>query len=201
MKLDRLKQGFVLLLIATSVLVLIGCNTTPPTVTQTPVPDVSGEPPEIHVHEYKNEGPIEFRYSTDWTVIVPQLGLLATGPSNVVIGDDAGPLVTVLRIPVIKVHGNLEGEFNHYLDFGPKRDGYTTVKDSFDLEINGRPAKRIRMSYDGNDEDHVAQEAIIVGIEAESGVVYIVSATAPPSDWEDNQILFNLLIQSIKIKE
>ncbi|MFT5195921.1 MAG: hypothetical protein ACI85U_002946 [Candidatus Promineifilaceae bacterium] len=105
-------------------------------------------------------------------------------------------------MPVISVHGNLEGEFNHYLDFGPKRDGYAIVKDITDFELDGRPAKQIRMSYIGDPEkDEVSQEAWIVGAEANNGAVYIFSATAPPDDWFDNQLLFKLLVQSVKFNE
>lgn len=180
-------------------IILIGCGSSPPS--NIPIPEPEPIENEIRVHEYKNETAIDFRYPTDWTVVVPQLGFLVTGPSNVVIGNDAGPLVTILRIPIPEVHGNLEGEFNHYLDFGPRRDGYETVKETTDFEVDGRMAKRIRMSYTSDEEDRISQEALIVGAEANNGVVYIISATAPPDDWDYNNILFNLLIQSIKFNE
>ena len=194
------KSCFAILCLAAA-LIISGCGSVPP-----PPSKITIEPnpieTEIRVHEYKNETAIDFRYSTDWTLVVPQFGFLVTGPSDVVIGDEPGPLVSVLRIPISEVHGNLEGEFNHYLDFGPRRDGYETVKDVTDFELDGRPAKRIRMSFTGNEEENtISQEAIIVGAEANNGVVYIISATAPPEDWDYNNILFNLLIQSVKFNE
>ena len=180
---------------------LVGCVNAPPS-DGLSTPDVDSAKNEIRVHEYLNESAIDFRYAADWTLVNPKVGFLVTGPSDVVIGDDPGPLVAVLRIPVREVHGNLEGEFNHYLDFGPKRDGYEIVNDITDFELDGRPAKRIRMTFTGNEEDNtISQEALIVGAEANNGVVYIISATAPPKDWEENNILFNLLVQSIKFNE
>ena len=201
---SRTKQRIIItiLLLATS-LRIVACNNAPPS----PLEEVSGSAPsseknEVRVHQYENEAALNFQYSTDWTVAIPQQNLIVTGPSETIIGDEPGPLVAILRVPVFQVHGNLEGEFNHYLDFGPKRDGYEVVEDITDFELDGRPAKQIRLTFEGNsDEDEIAQEAWVVGAEAENGAVYIISLTAPPEDWVEDQILLKLLVQSIKFNE
>lgn len=179
------------------------CGTPPPETDEaTPAPTLDGQPPEIRVHQYENQAAIDFQHPTDWSVIIPQLNFMAIGPTETVVGDEAGPLMAILRVPVISVHGNLEGEFNHYLDFGPKRDGYTIVEDITDFELDGRPAKQIRMRYEGDPEkNEISQEAWIVGAEANGGVVYIFSATAPPKDWVDSQLPFKLLVQSVEFNE
>lgn len=186
------------------VAVTAACGTTPPppAATSTPAVDSQQLPSEIRVHQYENQAALDFKYSTAWSVIIPQLNFIVTGPTETVVGDEPGPLMAILRIPVREVHGNLEGEFNHYLDFGPKRDGYEIVEDISELEIDGRPAKQIRMRVaDNPEENEIAQEAWIVGAEATNGVVYIFSATAPPDEWFDNQLLFKLLVQSVEFNE
>ena len=187
--------------------VVSACGDIPPNPDEqvaVPTADSEQEPaaPEIRVFQHENRSAIDFKYPTDWIVIVPQLNFMAVGPSGTVVGDDAGALMAILRVPVISVHGNLEGEFNHYLDFGPKRDGYEIVKDITDFELDGRPAKQIRMRYEADpEENEISQEAWIVAAEANNGVVYIFSATAPPEDWEANQLQFKLLVQSVEFNE
>ncbi|MEM8858469.1 MAG: hypothetical protein AAGD96_09115, partial [Chloroflexota bacterium] len=115
------------------VILVAACGNAPPSTDQTETfgqsenEESSGT--EIRVHQYENQAALNFQYSTDWSLVIPQLNLIVTGPSETIIGDEPGPLVAVLRVPVVQVHGNLEGEFNHYLDFGPKRDGYEIVED------------------------------------------------------------------------
>ncbi len=184
-------------------ILITACGTAPPSPEPTPTAQESEtDQLEVRVYPYENDAAIDFNYSTDWIFVVPQQGFIAVGPSTTVIGDEPGPLMGILRIPNQKVHGSLEGEFNHYLDFGPKRDGYSIVQDITDFEIDGRPAKQIRMSYEGNAENNeIPQEAWIVGAEANGGAVYIFSATAPPENWLENQLLFKLLVESVKFNE
>ncbi|MFK7803277.1 MAG: hypothetical protein AB8G95_16705 [Anaerolineae bacterium] len=198
----RLNKILLVLVFGLLATAIAACGTPPPAPEAPTVEAEPDQPLEIRVRQHENAAAIDFKYPSDWIVIVPQQGFMAIGPSETVVGDDAGPLLAVLRIPVISVHGNLEGEFNHYLDFGPKRDGYSIVQDITDFELDGRPAKQIRMRYEGNpEENEVSQEAWIVGAEANNGVVYIFAATAPPNDWEDNQLEFKLLVQSVEFNE
>ncbi len=185
-------------------LLAAGCGTPPPAETEATAPDGASVdlPAEVRMKQHENQAAIDFLYPSDWLVIIPQQNFMAVGPTETVVGDEPGPLMAILRVPVISVHGNLEGEFNHYLDFGPKRDGYITLEDTVDFELNGQPAKKIRMNYEADpEENEISQEAWIVGAEAESGAVYIFSATAPPEDWEANQLNFKLLVESVEFNE
>ncbi|MEM7347181.1 MAG: hypothetical protein AAF485_23325 [Chloroflexota bacterium] len=157
---------------------------------------------EVRLKQHENQAAIDFLYPSDWTVIIPQQNFMAVGPTDTIVGDEPGPLMAILRVPIISVHGNLEGEFNHYLDFGPKRDGYATLREIEDFELDGQPAKQIRMNFEADPENNeISQEAWIVGAESNGGAVYIFSATAPPEDWEDNELFFKLIVESVEFNE
>lgn len=190
---------FLLLTLAT-----VSCGTPPPSTTDTQdeVAEAENASGEVRMKQHENQAAIDFLYPSDWSVIIPQQNFMAVGPTETIVGDDPGPLLAILRVPIISVHGNLEGEFNHYLDFGPKRDGYTTLRDIEDFELDGRPAKQIRMNYEADPENNeISQEAWIVGAESNGGAVYIFSATAPPEDWEDNELFFKLIVESVEFNE
>lgn len=190
-----------------TILVTTGCvdPPAPPTPTQEVQQESVKETEnglEVRVHQYSNETAIDFQFSTDWIIEIPRQGIIAVGPQETVYGNKVGPFVSILRVPIGQVHGNLEGELNHFLDFGPKRDGYKAIDGVTDFEIDGRPAKQVRLTFEGNAEKEIdAQEAWVVGAEANNGVVYIVSASAPPENWAENEILFKLLVNSLKFNE
>ncbi len=192
---------FILLALAT-----VSCGTPPPSTTETEDDGISetdaSSGDEVRMKQHENAAAIDFLYPSDWSVIIPQQNFMAVGPTETIVGDDPGPLLAILRVPIISVHGNLEGEFNHYLDFGPKRDGYATLRDIEDFELDGRPAKQIRMNFEADPENNeISQEAWIVGAESNGGAVYIFSATAPPDDWADNELFFKLIVESVEFNE
>ena len=77
------RKSFLLIAVLFLGIVLSGCGTSPPSDNSIPAPDPIEN--EIRVHEYLNETAIDFKYSTDWTLINPKVGFLVTGPSEVVI--------------------------------------------------------------------------------------------------------------------
>ncbi|MEM9773915.1 MAG: hypothetical protein AAF902_05000 [Chloroflexota bacterium] len=184
-------------------ILVAGCNNTPPATTSDDPSSSSTESGiEVRVKQYTNESALDFQHPSDWILEIPRQGIIATGPQQTVFGNEAGPLVTILRVPFGEVHGNLEGEFNHFLDFGPKRDGYEVKIPASDIEVDGRKGRQIRMSFAGDVENSIiAQEAWIVAAEANNGVVYLISATAPEELWSANEILFKILVNSLKFNE
>ena len=109
--------------------------------------------------------------------------------------------MSVLRVPIAQVHGNAEGELNHYLDFGPLRAGYTKNGEYEPLTIGGQEAWAVSLSFAGDGEELIPMETYIVSSETESGAVYIFTSTAPAEMWDQYETTFKVMVNSVAFTE
>lgn len=177
-------------------LVMIGCQNQ----NSTPVPSPDESPTPLSVLKYETNAPITLLYPADWVFLLPQPGLLLFGEEETLIDAEPGAMMTILRIPNARVHGTLEGELNHYLDFGPRQDGYEIVGEIEETTIGEQNAFSLRMSFQGEGE-RIPFETRIVAAEAANGAVYILAGTSPAEQWEANVNKFSVIIGSFEILE
>lgn len=158
------------------------------------------DPDQLVMAQYAGEGSIEILYPAAWTFHLPRVGLLMFATKETIELAEPGPLMTILRVSEGQVHGNAEGELNHYLDFGPLRSGYTQNGDYKQITVNGQEAWEVSLSYEGNDEN-IPMEAYIVSSETESGAVYIFTSTSPAEMWDQHEITFKVMVNSVEFTE
>jgi hypothetical protein len=178
-----------------SLLLLTACQTAAP---NQPAPTPTEAP--LRVLQYTNEAALDLFYPDGWTFYLPRQGILLFGEEKTINKGEPGAMMTILRVEPTAVHGNAEGELNHFLDFGPKRDGYTAGEAMQVLEINGRSALSQRLSYPGEGEN-IPMETSVVAAEVESGAVYIFASTAPADVWEANAKKFDVMVSSVSFNE
>lgn len=176
-------------------LLLTACQTAVP---NQPAPNPTEAP--LRVMQYSNEAAFDLLYPEEWTFYLPRQGILLFGEEKTINKGEPGAMMTILRVEPTAVHGNAEGELNHFLDFGPKRDGYTAREAMQVLAINGRSALSQRLSYPGEGEN-IPMETSVVAAEVESGAVYIFASTAPADVWEANATKFNVMVSSVSFNE
>ena len=109
--------------------------------------------------------------------------------------------MTVLRISTANVHGNAEGELNHFLDFGPVRSGYTKDGEYGRLTIDEQEAWDVALSYAGDGDENIPMKAYIVSSETGGGAVYLFTATAPAEMWAQYEQTFKLMVNSVEFTE
>ena len=192
-----LNPGVALIALIFALLFLIACQT-PPEPTPAPTPNIT-------MARFENEFGFDILYPAHWTTDLLRQGMMVFGLQETLFKGEAGPMVMVLRVPTAQVHGNLDGEFRHFLDFGPHRDGYTADGEVRSIEINGRPAFVVDMSFEGveaeGEEFRLPMNAYIAGVEAQSGAVYIISGTAPTEQWPQNEQAIKVMVGSIELNE
>ncbi|MEM7335137.1 MAG: hypothetical protein AAF490_23870 [Chloroflexota bacterium] len=186
----KLLWGFVIF-----ALVGVGCQNPSPN-----GPNEAATPTPIQMQVFESDAPITLLYPVDWQFMLPRQGILIFGEEQTLFKSQPGAVFTVLRVPNHQVHGDLEGEFNHYLDFGPRRDNYQEIEEVAEITIGERKALTVRMNFPGDDE-RLPFETNITAVETESGAVYILSETAPSDVWEEHQASFSAILGSISFKE
>lgn len=174
---------------------LAGCQTA---VSSPPPPTATPEP--LKMLQYTNEAAFDLLYPEAWTYYLPRQGILLFGEEKTITQAQPGAMMTILRIAPPDVHGNAEGELNHFLDFGPKREGYTMEGERKVVEINGRSALVQHLSYPGEGEN-IPMKATIVAADTESGAVYIFASTAPADVWESHAAKFDVMVSSVSFNE
>ena len=177
------------------VLVLLGCQTavfSPPPPSATPAP--------LKMLQYNNEAAFDLLYPEGWTYYLPRPGMLLFGEEKTINQAQPGAMMTILRVEPPAVHGNAEGELNHFLDFGPKRDGYALDGERKAVEINGRSALVQHLNYPGEGEN-IPMTATVVVAETTGGAVYIFASTAPTDVWEANAAKFDVMVSSVSFHE
>ncbi len=174
---------------------LAGCKTA---VSSPPPPTATSAP--LKMLQYSNEAAFDLLYPEGWTYYLPREGMLLFGEEKTINQAQPGAMMTILRITPSSVHGNAEGELNHFLDFGPRRDGYALDGERREVEINGRSALVQHLNYPG-EADNLPMKATVVAAETESGAVYIFASTAPADVWEANASKFDLMVSSVSFHE
>lgn len=177
-------------------IILLSACQSPEPLPPTPTP----KPPPLEVFEFTESSELKLLYPSTWVADIPQQGILLFGEEHTVFGAEPGAMTAVLLIPPQRVHGDLQGEFEHYLDFGPRRDGYVEVGEVELREVDGFPARTIRMSQPGDDEKDPF-EAEITAIEMANGSVYFFTSTAPAEIWETNQERFFVILNSVDFRD
>lgn len=171
-----------------------------------PTPDVV-EPTSqaVQMARFENENAFDILYPSHWISDLLRQGMMVFGLEQTLFKGEPGPMVMVLRIPTAQVHGNLDGEFRHFLDFGPRREGYEEIGEVREIEIDGRPAFVVEMAFEGvaaeGAEFRLPMQAYIAGVEADSGAVYILSGTVPAEQWAQNEQAIKVMVSSITINE
>ena len=183
------------LLVIPLLALLIACQSPEP-LPPTPTP----EPQPLEVFEYTDSAEFNLLYPSDWLTILPRPGILLFGEEQTIGKSEPGALMTILLVPTNKVHGDLQGELEHYLDFGPRRDGYMEVDEIEERELDGKPALTVRMSQAG-DGEFDPFETEITAVELDNGSVYIFTSTAPADIWDANQDKFFVILNSVKFVE
>ena len=178
---------------------LIGCQ-------EGPGPDVVQPTSQVvQMARFQNENAFDILYPSHWISDLMRQGMMVFGLEQTLFKGEPGPMVMVLRIPTAQVHGNLDGEFRHFLDFGPRREGYEEVGEVRETEIGGRPAYVVEMSFEGVEAEgadfRLPMQAYIAGVEADSGAVYILSGTVPAEQWPQNEEAIKVMVSSITLNE
>jgi hypothetical protein len=152
------------------------------------------------VHAYENELALDLLYPADWDFQIIRNGLLLFAEPQTLSQQEAGASVAVFRRPPADVRGGLEGALQHYLDSGPLRSGFEATTDLQASQLGGREALQVSIESE-SDEDELAVKGYIIAAETESGVVYIISATAPLEEWDEQWHAFKLLVGSVEFNE
>lgn len=178
-----------------TILILLAACQPPEPALPTPTP----EPQPLEVFEFTESTEFSLLYPSDWVSFLPREGMLLFGEEQTINKAEPGAMMAILLVPTQRVHGDLQGEFEHYLDFGPRRDGYVELGEAEEREVNGLPARTIRMSQPGDDElDPFETE--ITAVEIEDGSVYIFTSTSPAEIWEANQDKFFVILNSVAFR-
>lgn len=183
------------LLVVSLLILVVACQSPEPI-----PPTATLEPQPLEVFEYTDSAEFNLLYPSDWLSILPRPGMLLFGEEQTIGKSEPGALMTILLVPTNRVHGDLQGEFEHYLDFGPRRDGYVEAGEIEERELDGKPAFTVRMSQPG-DGEFDPFETEITAVELDNGSVYIFTSTAPADIWEINQDKFFVILNSVKFVE
>ena len=149
---------------------------------------------------YENETALDLIYPADWEHIVVTEGLLLFGEPETVGLQETGASVTVLRLAAGSAGANLQETFDHYIENGPLQSGYQTVTETETGTLGGRDALEIFVEKSQLDEQP-AMRAFITSAQTESGATYILAASAPQADWEEQWRAFQVLLQSVEFNE
>lgn len=160
-------------------------------------PTPTAEPQPLEVFEFTESSEFNLLYPSDWVSFLPRPGMLLFGEEQTINKAEPGAMMVILLVPTQQVHGDLQGEFEHYLDFGPRRDGYVEVGEVEERDVDGYPALTVRMSQPG-DEENDPFETEITAVEVEDGSVYLFTSTAPAETWEANQDRFFVILNTVE---
>ena len=149
---------------------------------------------------YENEAALDLLYPAEWEYVVVSEGLLLFGEAETMNLERPGASVTVYRLPITSAAADLPQTFQHYVDNGPLQSGYQMVTETEPGMLGGQESLTLLVEK-GESDEQPAMRAFITGAQAESGATYILAASAPQADWEEQWRAFQVLLQSVEFNE
>lgn len=149
---------------------------------------------------YENEAALNLIYPADWQHVVVTEGLLLFGEPKTIELQSPGASVTVLRLAAGSAPAGLEEIFDHYIENGPLRSGYQLATEAEAGMLGGRDALEVLVEK-GQLDEQPAMRAFITSAQTESGATYILAASAPQAEWEEQWRAFQVLLQSVEFNE
>lgn len=169
--------------------VLAGCST-----------QTSIEPTPVLVQEYSSTSAFELQYPAGWVSAIIQPGLVVFGPPDVVSFIDTGPSVTIYRIAPENAGLGLEGQVEHFLDFGPYEENFEPEAEMYGSRLGQYSALRVDIERD-QFEHLIAMKGYVVSAQANSGAIYHFVATTTTESWEMDWPLLTSVLQSVSFNE
>ena len=174
-------------------LALAGCALPSPVPTLVPIFT------QLPVLRYHNETALDLLYPAHWVYAVVTKGLLVFGESDTIAGGKPGASLTVYRQSALAAPDTLQAALQDYLDRGPASTGYKTIGEARASQLGGREALEVFVESGAEASgDAPAMKGYIVLARASSGAVYVLTATAPKSAWDQAWPLFAIIIQSVQ---
>lgn len=169
---------------------------------QSPGPQVdeAATPTPLAFVVYENQAAFDLIYPADWQHLMVTEGLLLFGEPETIDLQAPGASVTVLRLAAGSAGADLQETFDHYIENGPLQSGYQVVTETETGTLGGRDALEVFVEKSQLDEQP-AMRAFITGAQTESGATYVLAASAPQVDWENQWRTFQLLLQSVEFNE
>ncbi len=143
-----------------------------------------------------------FMYPEDWEYMIPLLGVLVTGPSQTLYGNQPGPTFTVQRIEPISIWGTLENALDSYLQSGPLRnpDRWTIVAPVSITTLEDRDARIVEL--EGSDSASSAPiHTRIIATLADNTFVYIFITSVPVDHQNLYASTLQAMLDSVRILE
>ena len=156
--------------------------------------------PPLQMRAYENPVTFDILYPAAWTYYIPSQGLIVFGDDRSSRIDQPGLSLTVQRISLIDVRGNLRESFQHYLDNGPLAAGYMVEEEIIETTLAGRPSFETLLTSDALDE-WPAMVAYITAAETQTGTIYIFTGVAPAAEWEEVRDEFAVMVESVEFNE
>jgi hypothetical protein len=160
----------------------------------------SAEPTPVVVQQYSGTSAFELQYPADWVSQIIQPGLIIFGPSDVVGFIETGPSVTIYRVPPEASGLGLEGQVDHFLDFGPYEEKFEPEADIYISHLGQYSALRVDISREAF-EHLIAMKGYVVSAQVNSGAIYHFVATTPTDRWESDWPLLASVYQSVVFNE
>ena len=160
---------------------------------------VTGEtptPPPLQMQWYKNPAAFDMLFPDTWTYFIPSQGLVVFINNEAGRGGEAEHSLTVLRIPISEVRGDLNERLQHYLDSGPLAAGFEIEVATLKTTLDGRPALETLLT-----SEDPPQTAYVAAAETKNGHVYIFTGVTPRADWEAVSDQFVVMVHSVVFNE
>jgi hypothetical protein len=158
------------------------------------------EPTPILVQQYSGTSAFDLQYPVEWVSAIIQPGLIVFGPPDVVGFVDTGPSVTIYRIAPENAGLGLEGQLDHFLDFGPYEENFEPEAEIYSSQLGQYSALRVDIARD-TFEHLIAMKGYVVSTQVNSGAIYHFVATTTTEHWEAEWPLLASILQSVSFHE
>ncbi len=153
----------------------------------------------IVVWEYKNETAFDTVYPEGWTSEVIRQGILVFSPPDVAYDLIPGPtMMVILEFP--KGFADVEEALNHFLEFGPSRDGYAITSQLVPTQLGQYDGLQVQVEREA-EEIYIAMKGVITAAKTAKGNFYYFVATAPTEQWEQSWPQFLAILQNVNFNE
>lgn len=154
----------------------------------------------VGLHEYANPNAFKIEYPSAWQRVTVREGIMVFGPPEVTGIREPGPSVTVYRIPPGGASGSDAEIFENFLARGPLKGEFVTTGPNETIRLGQYQGLGVSL------ERHASQDLIPLSgkvsmVRANSGAIYIFSATVPTESREDTWPTMMIVLDSVHFNE
>jgi hypothetical protein len=159
-------------------------------------------PKSVSLNRQFESNAFRFRYPDDWSYQIPQPNIMFLA-SPELSQAGTGASMSIQRSLRLSAEANsLESALNIYLERGPLRAdrAWTVIGDTASIRFNGRQAFRV-MVEGAEIIGTTAMHSEIMITQADNGLYYLFTITAPIEKWAQDEPIFQAILASVEILE